>query len=1140
MSSIRHLLVVAVASSLLLSACGEEGALISFGGDGDSGGFPSDGLSGVPDAPFGSVTDSDPNIGSDVSLLDTGSPIDTGAGEWDVATVGGFGYECKSNADCESGFCVEGAKGLVCTKTCLEDCPKGWGCKSVQNTGGDVVFICLSEFVNLCRPCGKNGDCAPTRGGDSIETTDLCLDYGTEGRFCGGDCSESECPAGYICSDVETGTGTVARQCVPEAGVCECLPKYEGLTTSCFAQNSFGKCEGVKTCTKAGLSECSASPPSTEKCDGVDNDCDGLTDEDVPAMPCEETNEFGTCEGTATCKGGELVCNAKEASVDICDSVDNDCDGKVDEDFPDTDDDGKADCLDTDDDNDEILDTDDNCPLAANPGQEDFDLDQKGDACDQDDDNDLVKDESDCEPFNDKAYPGALEVCDGVDNNCDGVVDEGFKDLDLDGLADCIDPDDDNDNVPDGLDNCPTVPNSTQVDTDLDEKGDECDPDDDNDTIPDANDNCPKVANIDQKDIDGNGKGDACENDDDGDGVDDDQDNCPQVANPEQEDLDEDGLGDACDDDDDGDGVPDAIDNCKIEQNPAQLDQDKDGQGDACDDDDDNDTVPDDEDNCALVQNPDQVDTDDDFLGDACDTDDDGDGDPDTVDCEPLNPFVNHNMLEKCNQVDDNCNGKVDEEGAEACLKYYFDADSDGYGTAESKCLCTGQGTFTAIETGDCADSDPAVNPGQPEICGDGKDQNCNGVENEENAVACTTWYKDGDADGFGSDDGKCYCTGTGAYTAPKSGDCNDGDSGINPSVVEVCSNGKDDNCNGDQNDLNGVGCTPFFLDADKDGFGTGTPQCFCEPKGNFSSTVGGDCLDGDPDVRPNVKEVCGNGKDDNCSGAQDEEGAEGCQTYYYDGDKDGYGTSSSKCLCVPSDTYSAAMKDDCNDTNATVNPGAAEACNGADDDCSGLPDDASTAAMCGTPQHASVACQGACVLTGCSANWADMNEAYSDGCECEADGNDKAGTGKQCAAAINLGTIADNGTTKVAGGNIAPVGDSDWYSFLGQDLSDTSCDKYNIRVHFTYNPGNQFAFEVLRGGCAGGNAICSASTDFNWKTNMYAGGKGECPCAPSPGKPNTNVCDDDTSWFYVRVFRKDGMAASCETYEIEVSNAAP
>ncbi|MDD5094246.1 MAG: MopE-related protein [Dehalococcoidia bacterium] len=87
-----------------------------------------------------------------------------------------------------------------------------------------------------------------------------------------------------------------------------------------------------------------------------------------------------------------------------------------------------------------------------------------------------VANNTDCDDGKSAVHPGAEESCDGIDNNCNGQKDEGFTDTDADGLADCVDPDDDNDGVNDSTDCAPLDNTKWQlllgyVDADRDEYG---------------------------------------------------------------------------------------------------------------------------------------------------------------------------------------------------------------------------------------------------------------------------------------------------------------------------------------------------------------------------------------------------------------------------------------------------------------------------------------------------------------------------------------------------------------------------------------------------------------------------------------------------------------------------------------------
>ncbi len=196
---------------------------------------------------------------------------------------GCFMDPCDEPADCPSGFCVEHMGDLVCSVSCLEECPNGWECRQVVNPP-DVVWVCISPWAHLCRPCASNADCTSQ---DGVE--DACLSFGDEGSFCGADCSQKGvCPPGFACKEAKTVSGGDVVQCLPDKGICDCSPTAIalGLTTPCRRVNEWGECGGLRMCSQAGLSACDAPEPAAEICNGLDDDCNGQTDD----VSCDDGN----------------------------------------------------------------------------------------------------------------------------------------------------------------------------------------------------------------------------------------------------------------------------------------------------------------------------------------------------------------------------------------------------------------------------------------------------------------------------------------------------------------------------------------------------------------------------------------------------------------------------------------------------------------------------------------------------------------------------------------------------------------------------------------------------------------------------------------------------------------------------------
>jgi len=220
-------------------------------------------------------------------------------------------------------------------------------------------------------------------------------------------------------------------------------------------------------------------------------------------------------------------------------------------------------------------------------------------------------------------------------------------------------------------------------------------------------------------------------------------------------------------------------------------------------------------------------------------TDADQDGYGSGTDCNDKDAAIHPGAEETCNHVDDDCDGRVDVDPVDG-RPFYVDADGDGYGDDDeivSQCAwsagltgdggdcddtndevypgateddcrdtvdynCDGYVGYTDEDLDgypaceDCDDSDPNARPGGDEIC-DGRDNDCDGVPDEEGTPGAFPVWADDDADGFGDPhDARQACSLPVGF-AMNDDDCDDTRWDVNPDAPEVCDDGLDDDCDG-------------------------------------------------------------------------------------------------------------------------------------------------------------------------------------------------------------------------------------------------------------------------------------------------------------------------------------------------------
>ncbi|MEC8380079.1 MAG: MopE-related protein [Myxococcota bacterium] len=634
--------------------------------------------------------------------------------------------------------------------------------------------------------------------------------------------------------------------------------------------------------------------------------------------------------------GFEDDCDDNDAGVnssieEVCDGIDNNCDGQIDEGvtetfYADADGDGFGDSTIT------------------------------VDACEAP--SGYVPVANDCDDTNMDIYPGAPEFCDGLDTNCDGSIDDGeqtfFADNDGDGFGDANAPVTSCDESSDAVDNADDCDDSNaDVNPDMEEICDGLD-NDCNDMIDDG------VTSTFYQDNDGDQYGsslsiEACimppgyaTN-----GSDCDDSNtfinpsafeiCDYIDNDCNGFVDE-GLAQAQYADADGDGYGDAntvIEACLIIN------------GYVFDNTDCNDNEP--------IINPGEPEVcngiDDDCSGTADDgllfvdyyTDADGDGFGDgssgqnlcyqpsgtvtnNTDCDDNNNAINPAEAEICNGIDDDCSGAADD--GLTFIDFHIDSDNDGFGNPNISFNACNQPNGTVTNSSDCDDSNSAINPNASEVC-NGIDDDCDGSI-DSNAIDVLAFYPDFDGDNFGAGNPIFQCNQPLGFSVANT-DCDDTNSAINPAASEIC-NGIDDNCDSQIDE--GIPTNTYYTDSDGDGYGdpTATNNSCSQPNGTANNA--NDCDDGNAAVNPNASEICNN-IDDDCDGFVDESSGNNGPQWYYDADGDGYGSGSPASSCNQPTGY-VSLDGDCNDSDNSINPGAAEACNGYDNDCDGTIDSAS------------------------------------------------------------------------------------------------------------------------------------------------------------------------------------------------------
>jgi hypothetical protein len=449
------------------------------------------------------------------------------------------------------------------------------------------------------------------------------------------------------------------------------------------------------------------------------------------------------------------------------------------------------------------------------------------------------------------------------------------------------------------------------------------------------------------------------------------------------------------------------------------------------------------------------------------------------------------------------------------------------------------------------------------EVCND-EDDDCDGTIDETLRVVC---YADMDNDTYPppgatsmmscpvdgrASVGGCPTGSTNRVPAPGAHDCNDGNSTINPSAMEICipdTMALDENCNGMVDE--GVAAT-CYTDNDNDTYApmgsVATSRCrdparasvgFCPVLyTNRAPTVGNrDCVDSNFSINPGATEICDGANDENCNGMTDE----GCSCM----------TGSSRACPLPGicamgmQTCTAGMWGLC-----SIMPGV-EACDGSDNDCDGTTDEGVTTTCYTDADNDTYAPFGATTTAVCGACGGGLTFRAPTGMNIDCNDmqmQDYPGAPERCDRRDN--DCSSGGTIQLIEDRDGDMHTDDEYTGCDGGFPKDDCGDYDDRMY----TGQTEAFRTpncglgtpctcagppSRPGCMGGGVpfcVCSSTSTSQWDFNCNGTVTRRIGCLSICGPPFPNcglpgpTTDTGECGQAVTSFSSCGTCGSCTT----------